>query len=234
RQILIRVPRSRAAMSGRPGGSYEFRHALLREVSLDELFAGERQRLHAAYAEALTRRAAATGSTDAASRPSASELAYHWDAAGDWRHALPATVDAASAAERAFAFAEALRHYERALEIWDRVPNADGLFLGDRATLLERAAEMAVLTGDYDHAVKLGRAAVAAIPDTADDARRGLFHERLRWFLWEAGDLPAAEASLEIAAGLVPADPPSAARARVLGQLAGLHMVGGRFTESRE
>ena len=231
RQILVRV---------RPPGppsdteaAYAFRHALLQEVALEELFAGERQKLHAAYAEALTRRAAGDASGTGIAAVPPSELAFHWDAARDWRRALPATVDAASAAERAFAFAEALRHYERALEIWDRIPNADDLFLGDRATLLERAAEMAVLTGEYDRAVELGRAAVAAIPDSADDARRGLYHERLRWFLWEAGDRPAAEASLEIAAGLVPDHPPSAARARVLGQLAGLHMVAGRFSDSR-
>jgi DNA-binding CsgD family transcriptional regulator/tetratricopeptide (TPR) repeat protein len=179
----------------------------------------------------LTRRVADDGG--GAGGPSPVELAYHWDAAHDWRRALPLTIEAGYAAERAFAFAEALHHYERALELWERVPDADSLFLGDRASLLERAAEMAVLNGEYPRAVELGRAAVAAIPEGIDDARRGLFHERLRWFLWEAGDRAAAESALEAAAALVPDAPPSAARARVLGHLAGLHMFAGRYGDSQ-
>ena len=38
--------------------------------------------------------------------------------------ALPAAVEAGLAAERAHAFPEAQRHYERALELWARVPQA--------------------------------------------------------------------------------------------------------------
>ena len=224
RGILVPVP-------GAPS-AYAFRHALLQEVVLGELFAGERQRLHAAFARALTARAA-SGSTGGAPVPSAEELAHHWDAAGDWAHALPAVVEAGYAAEHAYAFAEALRHYERALELWDRVPDADDLVIGDRPSLLERAAEMASLTGEYGRAVELSRGAVAAAPVRDDDPRRLLFRERLRWFLWEAGDRASAEAELEEAARLAPTLPPSAARARVFDHLAGLHMYAGRYEASR-
>ena len=147
-----------------PPVAHAFRHELIREVVLGELFAGERQRLHAGFATALAARAAADGAAPRAERPDAAELAYHWDAAHDWPRALRATVDAGFAAEHAYAFAEALRHDERALELWDRIDDADLLVLGDRATLLERTAEMASLTGDHRRSVELGRAAVAAIP----------------------------------------------------------------------
>ena len=48
---------------------------------------------------------------------SAAELAYHWDAARDTKRAVPAWIEAGLAAERTYAFAEARRAYERALEL---------------------------------------------------------------------------------------------------------------------
>ena len=48
-------------------------------------------------------------------------LAHHWYAALDLPRALPAAIDAARHAMASYAPAEALRHLERALEIWPRV-----------------------------------------------------------------------------------------------------------------
>ena len=220
-----------ADAAGRPV-AHAFRHELLREVVLSELFAGERQRLHAGFAAVLAARVAG-GATPGADPPSAAELAYHWDGAHDWPRALRATVEAGFASEHAYAFAEAYRHDERALELWERVAVADELILGDRATLLERTAEMASLVGDHRRAVELGRAAIAAIPVGGEDARRALFHERLRWFLWEAGDRPAAEAALDEAPRLTPEGPPSTARARLHAHRAAIDMAAGRFAASR-
>ena len=234
RRILVPVadPDGRDADAGDRPVAHAFRHELIREVVLSELFAGERQRLHAGFARVLTARVA-DGASPGADPPSPAELAYHWDAAHDWPRALRASVDAGFAAEHAYAFAEAYRHDERALELWDRVADADHLILGDRATLLERTAEMASLVGDHRRAVELGRAAVAAIPVAAEDVRRALFHERLRWFLWEAGDRPAAEAALSEAARLTPEGPPTAARARLHAHRAALDMAAGRYAVSR-
>ena len=105
--------------------------------------------------------------------------------------------------------------------------------LGDRATLLERTAEMASLIGDHRRSVELGRAAVAAIPPGTDDTRRALYLERLRWFLWEAGDRQAAEAALTEAAALTPDGPPTASRARLHAHRAALDMAAGRYATSR-
>ena len=97
--------------------SYQFHHALLQEAVYRELLPGERSRLHAAYADVLGSRAGERGP----GMPAPAELAYHWDAARDWRHALPAAVAAGGAAEQVYAFGDGLRWYERALELWDRV-----------------------------------------------------------------------------------------------------------------
>ena len=95
-----------------------------------------------------------------------------------------------------------------------------------------RAAETAVLVGEYRTAVELGRRAIAEVDAVADPGRAAGLLERQRWYLWEAGDRVAAAAALEEASRLIPIEPPSAARARILAHLAGLRMSEGRFTES--
>ena len=94
-QLLVTTP-------GEDG--YDVRHALLREVIDADLLPGERARLHAAYARALTEQPELAVRSPAVT---AAELAVHWDAAGEPARALPARVEAGLAAERAQAFAEA-------------------------------------------------------------------------------------------------------------------------------
>ena len=208
--------------------AYAFRHALLQEVVYAELFTGERMRLHAAFARSLEDRAGGDAT------PSAAELAFHWDAAREPARALGPTIEAARAAERVYAYAEAYRHYERALELWERAPSAARTAIGDRAALMERAAEAAVLSGQYARAIELGRTALAAVDATTDPSRAGLLHERLRWFLWEAGERPAAVASVHEALRLIPSDPPTAGLARALAHLAAGELFAGQFEASRE
>jgi len=49
----------------------------------------------------------------------------------------------------------------------------------------------------------------------------------MRWYLYEAGDIPAAVEALAEALRLIPEDPPSRARARALSHLAGLRLTTG-------
>ena len=69
--------------------------------------------------------------------------------------ALPARVQAGLAAERAHAFPEAQRHYQRALELWERVPDPGRPAGLDRVDLLARAAEAAAFTGATSGAIGL-------------------------------------------------------------------------------
>ncbi|MEO5919445.1 MAG: AAA family ATPase, partial [Candidatus Limnocylindrales bacterium] len=60
--------------------SVEFRHALLQEFVLGELFAGERVELHAAFAAALEARSSAPGDPAPVDQ-APGEISRHWDAA---------------------------------------------------------------------------------------------------------------------------------------------------------
>ena len=203
-------------------GAYGFRHALVKEAVAAELLPGERTRLHARFAAALAGR-------DAGGDPGlAAELAWHWYAAHDLERALPAAVEAGRAAERAFAYAEAQRQFERALELWDRVPGATaGL---DKAELLARAGEAAANAGAADRAVALVRGALAEVAPGRDPLLAGQLTERLGFHLRIAGRPGAMEAYQE-AIGLVPPGP-TVERARVLAGLGQALMLRARFAEA--
>ncbi len=216
----------------RPGDDgYEFRHALLREVAYADLLPGERARLHGEVAAAIAAHPGWAGGTDATV---AAELANHWDAAGDAERALPAAVEAGGQAERAYAFAEAQRHLERALELWAEVPRAAELTGLDRVGLLERAAAAAHLADDDARAVQLLRQALAGVDPAGDPVRAGALQERLGRSLWLTLD-DGALAAYQEAVRLVPAEPPSAERARVLaGYVQLLLLLPGGGTEARQ
>ena len=52
------------------------------------------------------------------------ERAWHWHRARDLPRALGASVAAGVEARHVHAYGEALRHFELALALWDRVPDA--------------------------------------------------------------------------------------------------------------
>jgi len=162
-------------------GSYGFRHALVKEAVYAELLPGERTRLHARFAAALATR---DGDGDPGH---AAELAWHWYAAHDLDRALPAAVSAGLAAECAYAFAEAQRQFERALELWERCQEAAADLGMDKAELLARAGEAAANAGAADRAVALVRGALAEVDPAADPLLAGELTERLAFHLRVAG-----------------------------------------------
>ncbi|HJW22084.1 MAG TPA: AAA family ATPase [Candidatus Limnocylindrales bacterium] len=204
-----------------------FRHALLQEAVDGELFPAERAALHAAFAQALEARQARDPRS-----VTAAELARHWDAAGEPRRALGPTVDAALGAERVYAWPEALRLWDRARDLASRVPDPDEVAGLSGVELTARAAECALLAGEYSRAVELGRAAVAGVDEAHDPTAAGDLHNRLRWYLWEAGDRQGAARAVDAALRLIPASPPSRARARALAQQAGILLFAGRHAAS--
>jgi class 3 adenylate cyclase/DNA-binding CsgD family transcriptional regulator/tetratricopeptide (TPR) repeat protein len=191
---------------------YDLRHALLREVIDADLLPGERMELHAGYARALSQRPELTEGPPAAL---AAELAAHWDAAGEPTRALPARVQAGLAADRARAFPEAQRHYERALELWDQVLQPESLAGTDRLELLTSTADAARFSGRIQHALVLLTEALDQLDPATDPVRVALVLMRLGHARWGTGDEPACLAALEEAVRILPATP-SAERARVL------------------
>jgi DNA-binding CsgD family transcriptional regulator/tetratricopeptide (TPR) repeat protein len=215
------------------GGSdgYAFRHALLAEVAYDELLPGERRRLHREVALALEANPAAGGASMAAYR---AELAHHWAAARDDERAFAASLRAAEAAEEAFAFEAAYAQVERALDLWPDVDDPAAVWGADRAELLARAATTAYLAGFMHRDVAFQRQVVAEIDAARDPVRAAVMRERLGRYLWFAGDSAAAITELDAAIAILPADPPSAERARVLSGYGQLLMLLDRFDESRQ
>ncbi|MEU5261144.1 AAA family ATPase [Amycolatopsis sp. NPDC021455] len=204
--------------------TYLFRHALLREAVHQELLPGERLRLHAAMAEALT--------TDvqlsyAEELTVAAELSYHWYEAGLPAQALPAAVRAGATALRLRAFREAERQYRRALELWPRLPDARNDLAVTRAQLLASAADAARWAGHVDHAVEFVRQALVH----AETGHRGELLERLGSYLWEAGDSAASRRAYAEAGQLLAELRPSAVTARVLAGTAVADVRGGRYEE---
>jgi len=211
-----------------PGGEgYVFRHALVAEAVYAELLPGERVRLHTALANALEAGIEPGGPPAAR----AARLAYHWSAAGDQPRALAASIQAAAAAERIYAFAEAQLQLERVLGLWDRVPDAEARARMDRVRLLSRCAEAAYSAGDAARAAELVRQALALAGQARQPQRVGLLHEQMARYLRLLGD-PAALGEQQEAVRLV-APEPSAERARVLGSLAQMLVLVDRFPEAR-
>ena len=158
------------------GDRYTLRHALLREAVHDELLPGERAELHRALARALEGAAAA----DAPGAQRAAAIAHHYLAAGDQPAALAAAVRAGVAAMDVQAYREGAALFERALELWDRVPDAAGLAGTDQVELLERAAACHFYADDVQRSVTLAKRALALVDEAAEPRRAawlyGLLH----------------------------------------------------------
>ena len=189
-------------------GSFRFRHALLAEAIYATILPGEREELHARLAEEL--HANASRLHPRSSRPTGRRRVAAPEA-------LVASVEAARQAEAVFGLAEALAHLERALGALGRRAGRvrarrarprRALLLGSRArqpdgggTARGRAAAAS------DRARRRGRPAPRAL----------LLRRASVAYLYESGKDDAGLAALEHAVELVPAEPPSAERARCSG-----------------
>ena len=191
--------------------AYAFRHALVREAIYADLLPGQRSRLHAAWARALEAEHEGRGALPLAV---AATVAHHWDQARDRPRALAAAARAALAAEQVYAFGEARRLFERCLELWEQVPEAERRSPLDRIALLQRAAEAAMLAGAPARAIALAREGIERIDPALEAVRAGLLHERLGNYLSLVGDTDQAMSAFKEAVRLIPARPPSIARAR--------------------
>ncbi len=194
------------------GDSLEFRHPLLREAAYDDLMPDERTRIHGRLAEILQAR------VDTDPDPGVAELsrlAFHWNAAHDLRRTLAASVRAGLAAKR-LAAAEALTQLERALSLWDRVPDAEAVAGHPQAELVLILGEAATEQGDEERGYTLVRTAVDMLGRDPDrllasrvysalgvaDAPEAMVgrQEAIRRAVEYAGDAPTEELALALIA----------------------------------
>jgi DNA-binding CsgD family transcriptional regulator/tetratricopeptide (TPR) repeat protein len=159
-------------------------------------------------------------------------LAHHWLMARDLERALNAAIAAGRAAAVGLGFAEARIYLERAIELWPKVaPRALPAGI-DRREIVEEAAEASVQAGDARRSIDLVRSALAETDAVAEPMRAGSLYHRLSWYANEAGDWQSGVTALERAAELMPIDPPTRERARILADLSHSLMIRGRFGES--
>ncbi len=170
-------------------GSLEFRHPLLREAAYDDLMPDERTRIHASLAEILQ------AGVDAEADPGVaalSRLAFHWNAAHDLPRTLAASVQAGLAAKR-LAAAEALTHFERALSLWDRVPDAEAVAGHPKAEIVLLLGEAAVGQGDYERWHTLVRTAVEMLGPDPDRLLASRVYSALATCRFDVEDTIGAE-----------------------------------------
>jgi ATP/maltotriose-dependent transcriptional regulator MalT len=209
---------------------YGFRHALLREVVYDDLLPGERTEMHAALAAALEDR------IEEGERGAhiTAQAAHHWAAAGDQPRALAAAVRAAIAAARVNAFGEAQALFERALALWDRVPEPEATAGIEESELLRRAAYAADQAGEHARQEALLRRALELIGEKADPRACALIRERLSHALWALHRQEEAVEELKLGLALLDPDDPTHERATLLSELAKKRMLQARFSEAEE
>jgi DNA-binding CsgD family transcriptional regulator/tetratricopeptide (TPR) repeat protein len=212
-------------------GGVTVRHELLREVIEQQMLAGDRRHLHERFATVLT---AQPGLAAPSPAEAAGELARHWASAERVDEAYAAAIAAARAAEAVYAHADAFREYERARELEDRLPADARPSPADRLELRRRGTDAADLAGAFERAIELAREALVLADELGDPIACGLMHSRLGYLRWAVGDAAGGLEDHREAVRIVPDEPPTAARARVLAGLAGSLMGPDGYPESAD
>ena len=207
------------------GDRYALRHALLREALYDDLLPGERTDLH-------RRLATAREAGPPPSAQGAAAIAHHYLAAGDQPAALGAAVRAGRAAMDVQAYREAAALFERALELWARVPDAPAVSGADELELLEQAAACHFHADDLTRSVTLARRALTLVDETAAPRRAARLSGWLHRALWRLLRQEEALAELERGLALLSADGPSPERAGLLARKAKALMMQSRYRQS--
>jgi DNA-binding CsgD family transcriptional regulator/tetratricopeptide (TPR) repeat protein len=205
-------------------GVYRFRHALLAEAVYDDLLPSERRRLHAAYASALDARQVPDG---AAGASLLAALAHHASEAHESVRALRAWIAAARAATESYAFAESVRAFERAIDLWDAVPPDDRPTDVDPSHLHHEASLAAMVASRPDRAVELSRAALRSLDQLREPERWAAASERLARAAWVSGAPEESIRIIEATAAAIKGARPSPEGARVQATLASTYMLRG-------
>jgi DNA-binding CsgD family transcriptional regulator/tetratricopeptide (TPR) repeat protein len=213
----------------RRDGTYAFRHALVGEAVYDDLLPGERTAMHASLAEGIERDPEVLGEVSHATI--VAELACHWRAAHDLPRALAAAVAAGNAARRVFAYGEALRHYERALEVWDRVPDAAERAGASRVEVLRKAAAVAGNAFETARSIALQREALMRLDADAEPLEEARLHAELGRYLRNAGEHDESDREFLRSLSLLPEEA-ELERARLREHTSKSLMVRGHLTEA--
>lgn len=208
------------------GRRYDFRHALVREAVVEELLPGESTRVHIGYAKALEMRAASTSQAAAV----AVLISYHWMEAHALEEAFRTSLDGMRLSRAAFAYASAAQLGERALQLWDRVPEPATVAGVTHVELLDHTALAWRNAGEGARALAtIDLALEEADPGEPETVARLL---RNKGVMLTADARPDAVGVFEHALGLLTDDSDAMLRANILAELAAQYMITGRIEEA--
>jgi ATP/maltotriose-dependent transcriptional regulator MalT len=199
---------------------YSFRHALVREAIHTDLLPGERGRYHTAYAQALEDRLLRDADRSACS---ASEIAEHWSAAHNHAKAFPAALAAMEEARVAYAYGDAAAMGERALNLWQNVPDAERVSGMSHVDLLAKTASALRNAGDGERSLAMVNEAIEECTDRTGVRFARLLRDKA-YYLANNG-LPGSIPLLEQALELVPEGVDEVLRGTLLNTLAARLMV---------
>jgi DNA-binding SARP family transcriptional activator/tetratricopeptide (TPR) repeat protein len=156
-------------LDGGSGADHAFTHALVRETIYAALTGPRRQLMHARAALAIER--------VEPEAPRATLAVHHRLAgrAGDVTKAIGYSLQAGAQARELFAWEEAARHWEGAVDAMARAGGRDA----ERALLLVALAELMVVTGDRRRQIEYLEAALALYEELGDARRAAQAHSRL-------------------------------------------------------
>jgi class 3 adenylate cyclase/tetratricopeptide (TPR) repeat protein len=187
------------------GAAYRFTHALVQETLYGELSLARKQRLHLRTGRALEQ--ARAGRLEGL----VGQLAHHFYQGNDPTKAIDYARKAGAAALRVYAWEEAVRYFETALDLMEE----SGVDDNQRADLLERLGDIIYATG---HAQERGVAflerALAIYERFGDRAKIAAVHSRLgRGMVSFYGhvDLEEGLTHLEAARAILEQDAPESA-----------------------
>ncbi len=129
-----------------PNANYRFKHALIQDAAYDSLLKSRRQALHRRAAEVLL----------ASPAPEAEALAHHFTQAGRTELAIEWWGKAGDQALRRSAFAEAISHLGKAIELSDK---ASGAARPRDAAATASASQRLKLHANYSQAVRWSKGA---------------------------------------------------------------------------
>jgi DNA-binding CsgD family transcriptional regulator/tetratricopeptide (TPR) repeat protein len=224
----------RAAIDGQAlvpeGDGFRFRHALLQEAVHEQLLPGERSRLHRAFAAALLDEpelaAGGAASVD-------SELAHHALAAHDVDLAFRSLVRAGERARALFAFSEAQRHFEGAVDLASRVTAETAAAAAPTWELLRLAAHCARHADQPSAGLAHLRRAIDLLDPVTDRVIVGGLHAELSEALWISGMGDDAVVASDVATRMLAGEHTREA-AEAFGFQCRLRMLLGRYDEAIE
>jgi DNA-binding CsgD family transcriptional regulator len=205
-------------------GSIAFRHALLREVVVQDTLPSERLVAHARAADALLRSAAARQPRRAA------QLAHHLMECGRRDEAIRYAIRGARHARDVWAFTDAEELYSAVRRLWPLVEEPETATAVTYPELLREAAMTSRWRGGVDDALRLLREALE-LPDVPPTVRAETEHAYGQ-VLWAAGDMGASLAAHRRAETLLPVTGEPRLRSAVLAALAHGLMVTGQSQEA--